>query len=111
MKKKIYIAGKVTGLNPKEVHLKFKTAEEELTARGFESVNPITLVNNWHATWEDAMKKCIAALVMVDGVYLLPCCDNSPGARWEIDIAARLKIPTFKKVDEVYQLIIITEQL
>jgi hypothetical protein len=105
MKKNIYIAGKVTGLDSMEVRLKFKRAEEEVIARGFEAINPINLVNNPNATWEEAMKKCIAALCLCDAVYLLPCCNTSPGAKLEIAIAASLKIPAFQKVDDLYQVI------
>lgn len=107
MKKTIYIAGKVTGLPIGDCTMKFGVAQKELEARGFKAVNPLEVVNDWHATWEDAMKKCIAALVMVDAVYLLPCVADSPGAKWEIEIAQRLKIPAFKKVDELYQVTIL----
>lgn len=111
MKKKIYIAGKVSGLPIAGTTLKFGTAQKELENRGFEAVNPLAVVNDWKATWEEAMKKCIAALVTVDAVYLLPCCQDSPGAKLEIALAYKLKIPVFQKVDEIYQTIILAEEL
>lgn len=107
MRKKIYIAGKVTGLPIAETTMKFGEAQKELEARGFEAINPLAVVNDWHATWEEAMKKCISALVECDAVYLLPCCNNSPGAKLEISIAASLRIPAFQKVDELYQITIL----
>lgn len=111
MKKNIYIAGKVTGLDYQEVLLKFGIAEEELNASGFEAVNPTNLVKDPNAKWEDAMKICIAALVCCDAVYLLPCCNTSPGAKLELAIAANLKIPVFKKIDDLYQVIMLDESI
>ncbi len=106
MKKKIYIAGKVTGLDSLEVLLKFKKAQEALEYWDFETVNPISLVNNPNAKWEDAMKKCIGALVHVDAVFLLPCCNTSPGAKLELAIAANLKIPSFRNIDDLRRVLI-----
>ncbi len=105
MKKKIYIAGKVTGLPIAETTMKFGEAQKELESRGFEAVNPLAVVNDWHATWEDAMKKCIAALVTVDAVYLLPCARDSRGAKLEKQLAEHLGIPVCTKVDGFYQFI------
>jgi len=101
--KKIYIAGKVTGLPIAEVTMKFGTAQKELESKGFVAINPLEVVNDWNATWEDAMKKCIKALTEVDGIYLLPCYTRSPGAKLEIELAEKLKIPVCQKVEGFYQ--------
>lgn len=90
--KKIYIAGKVTGLDPEEVAAKFATAEEEVKAAGFEPINPLKVVGTWEISWADAMRKCIAALTTADAVYLLPCHFDSDGATKEKKIASWLSI-------------------
>ncbi len=70
--KKIYIAGKVTGLPMQEITNKFQIAQQELETKGFTGVNPLLLVNNPQAKWNQAMKKCISELVNCNAVYLLP---------------------------------------
>jgi nucleoside 2-deoxyribosyltransferase len=66
--KKIYIAGKVTGLPIEEVSDKFKTAQQALEEKGFTAVNPLMVVNDPQAKWNQAMKKCIGELVSCDAV-------------------------------------------
>jgi len=78
--KKIYIAGKVTGLPEKEVKEKFATAQKAIEAQGFEVINPIEVVNNPNEDWHIAMEKCLVALAQCDAIYMLPCYKDSPGA-------------------------------
>jgi len=104
MKKKIYIAGKVTGEPKHSCALKFAMAAKEIEAQGFEAVNPIEVVRDFEAPWETAMKKCIKALMDCDALFFLPCTENSPGANWELEIANRLKIPTSKFSTEAIKL-------
>lgn len=94
MKKKIYIAGKVTGLPQQHVIDKFKLAAILLEELGYQPVNPIEVVNDFNTPWDVAMKKCIKALVDCDAVYLLPCWKHSEGAKIEKGMAESLKIPT-----------------
>ncbi len=86
-KKKIYIAGKVTGLPQQEVVAKFAKAKQEIEGMGFEVVNPIEVVNDFATPWNEAMKLCIAALLECNAVVLLPCWKSSKGARLEKDSA------------------------
>lgn len=101
--KKIYIAGKVTGEPRLECAAKFQNAADLLSAKGFEAVNPLKVVGTWDTTWQDAMKKCIAALTGAEALYLLPCWIDSPGARFEVEVANKLEIPVFTLVDELLQ--------
>lgn len=101
MKIKIYIAGKVTGEDPAQCAAKFKAAADELRAAGFEPVNPIELVNNPKASWCDAMKICIKALMDCTGVYLLPCHVKSVGALKERKLATDVGIYTSHTVDSL----------
>lgn len=96
MSKKIYIAGKVTGLPIAEVTMKFGRAQKELEAQGYEVVNPLQVVSEqgdgWHTDWQTAMRLCIKALMDCDGIYLLEDFDQSKGARLEQRIARELEI-------------------
>lgn len=95
MKKKIYIAGKVTGLSRIEASQKFGKIEKQLTEEGYEVVNPLSLVD-FHDTWENAMRICIKALMDCDEAYFMPCYQESRGARIECNLVMSLNIPLHK---------------
>ena len=95
MKKKIYIAGKVTGENRAECTAKFQKAQEIIEFLGFESINPIQVVGDWNTPWDEAMKKCITALMECDAIVLLPDWVDSKGAKLENDIANSFDMPNF----------------
>ena len=97
-KKKIYIAGKVTGLPQQEVIDKFADVQVNLERCGFIVINPIEVVNDWNVTWEEAMKKCCKALIDCDAVYLMNCHTQSVGAMIELQLATNLKIPCVNNV-------------
>lgn len=92
-KKKIYIAGKVTGLPIAECTMNFGLAQVAIEKLGHEAVNPLTVVNDWKCPWPLAMRKCIAALMTCDLVLMLDNSTDSPGARLEFDLAIKLDIP------------------
>jgi len=88
---KVYLAGKISGLNLQDVFVKFNTAEFILKRDGHTVVNPLRLVSQkW--TWEKCMKACIAELIKCDAIYLLPDWHESKGARLEFHIAQELKL-------------------
>ena len=89
---RVYIAGKVTGEPRLECAAKFQKAQEKLQALGFETVNPLQVVGTWEIEWNEAMKKCISAMMECDAIYLLPCAYNSRGAKVEIRLALDLGI-------------------
>jgi len=84
MRKKIYVAGKITGLPWEQVVQKFSEAQREIEALGFEVINPIILVNDPDTGWKDAMIICLRALSKCHGVYFLPCTIDSRGAKIEM---------------------------
>lgn len=92
MKKRVYIAGKVTGLPIHEVTMKFGAVQKALEAQGYEVVNPLEVVGDFNCDWRTAMKKCIAALVECNIVIFLPCFTESKGATLEYQIAWGLGI-------------------
>lgn len=97
-KKKIYIAGKVSGLPIHEVTMKFGTAQKKLENKGYEVINPLAVVNDWDTDWNTAMRKCIAALTDCDAICLLPDWKESKGARIENSIAQHLELITIQKI-------------
>lgn len=104
MKKKIYIAGKVTGEPIAECTMKFGVAQKQLTDLGFEAVNPLEVVGDFKAPWKEAMRKCIEALIYCDGVLLLPDCLDSRGAMIERGLAQSMDIPTFYDINRFTEL-------
>lgn len=96
MKKKIYIAGKVTGLPYAQVWEKFDNVQKRLMNDGHIPHNPVAMVKACKLeqhSWEDIMKECLKILVDCDEVHMLPCWKESRGATLERDLALRLNIP------------------
>lgn len=101
MKPKIYIAGKVSGEKIHEVTMKFGKAQKELEALGYEAINPLAVVNDWHTTWRNAMTKCIKALVECNRMYVLPDYQKSKGAMIERMIAELLEMKVYENLKDV----------
>lgn len=94
--KKIYIAGKVTGLPQNEVVEKFAKIQKQIEKMGCQVINPIEVVKDFKTPWNKAMRMCIAELVFCDAIVLLPDWFASQGAKIEWDIAKQLNIPDFR---------------
>ncbi|MDO6808109.1 DUF4406 domain-containing protein [Zobellia galactanivorans] len=92
---RIYIAGKVSGEDIAQCTMKFGNAYQLIRLHGADAVNPLAVVNDWHITWQMAMKKCIKALMECDAVYALPCWKDSKGAQIELDLAQKLGIKIY----------------
>ncbi len=89
MKKRIYIAGKVSGLPYAETSMKFGKYQKELMNQGHEPIVPLNIVDR-DDDWNTAMKKCIAALCTCDEIHMLHDWQDSPGARLEHETASAL---------------------
>lgn len=90
MNKRIYLAGRVTGLNYKRVRKRFMRAEAYLQSIGFEVINPMRIVPEG-SSWSDAMRICIHYLSLCNYLALLPGWEQSRGARIEYDIAVGME--------------------
>ena len=86
---KIYISGKISGME-KEAKELFGTAERELQAQGFDTVNPMKLKHDHDKAWSDYMREDIKALCECDGIYMLKNWKDSKGARLERKVAVRI---------------------
>lgn len=90
----VYISGKVTGKDPEAVKKSFGDAEILLRSKGHKVVNPVKLCSS-HDDWVFAMKKCIAALMECNAIYILDDWINSKGARIEYNLANQLNFKLF----------------
>lgn len=99
--KKIYISGRISGLTIEESTAKFAEAEKMLNEKGWECVNPMTLVPfDPKLDWVDYMVKDIEAILRdCDRVYMLDSWGQSRGARVERAIAIEegMKVYYFEK--------------
>lgn len=86
---KIYISGKITGIENEAAEL-FAKAEKELQEKGFEVVNPMTLNHNHDKSWLNYMKTDIKALMDCNGIYMLSNWETSRGAKIERQLAIDL---------------------
>ncbi len=94
-KRKIYIAGAITGLPLDEVQAKFKKKAEELKGMGFEVYNPfyeIAARGKEQAPYPEIMKICISEMMQCDVVCLLPDWQKSKGATIERNLARELEM-------------------
>lgn len=91
---KIYIAGKISGLNRADAFYKFVQAADLLRRLGHEPVNPMEANGldddgNEHP-WAEYMRRDIPILLACEAIYLLPCWEDSKGARLERLIAEEI---------------------
>lgn len=112
---KIYLAGKITGLNIEVARRNFESAAKHLKKDEYLDVTYGILVNAcqkcskdingewWNCnhcentgvrkdTWLNYMKRDVAEMLTCDVVYLLPNWQDSRGAQIERDLALRLGI-------------------
>jgi hypothetical protein len=88
---KVYISGKVTGLDYNVAYKMFEDAEQEVKKLGGTPINPMKFCPNepsW--TWEQYMEICCKELLYCDGIYMLNNWGHSKGARCEYALAKEL---------------------
>lgn len=95
---KVYISGKITGLDYEETRAKFQAAAELIEALGMTAVNPFEEAQNWpipeeyinnpfKGEWEFYIEKCIALLHDCEAIFMLDDWNDSKGARIEKFVA------------------------
>lgn len=90
----VYIAGKITDAGDQAtITEKFDKAEKIWRDKGFIVLNPLKIVNDWHCTWERAMRTCVGAMMLANECYFLPDWQDSRGAKIEHQLAVDLGIP------------------
>ena len=85
-RKKVYISGKITGIE-NEAPLLFAKAEGHLIQSGHDPVNPMSLPHLHDKKWTSYMKEDLIAMLKCDGAYFLKNWRQSTGAIIEHMIA------------------------
>ena len=79
---KVFISGKISGLEYYVAYGKFSNAERMLQQMGYATVNPMKICKkNW--SWLRCMIKCLWAIMWCKKVYQLEDWKDSKGARIE----------------------------
>lgn len=84
---KIYIAGKISGLNRSNVIQKFEAAQKSLSKKGHQVFIPCVLPAYEEVSHEDYLHICYAIIDVCDAVYMLSDWQQSKGARLEYEYA------------------------
>jgi hypothetical protein len=92
--KKIYISGKISGLEESVYTKNFKDAEVFLLTQNpqNEIVNPLNIKPNGELTWENYMKADLKEMLDCDCLFMLKNWRNSRGAIVEHNLAKDLNI-------------------
>lgn len=80
---KVYISGKISGLEEEEYRARFGAAEKRLKAEGHSVMNPAWIKSYPGYSWEDYMRVALAMLDVCDAVYMLANWKDSRGAKTE----------------------------
>lgn len=90
--KKIYISGKISGLNENDAVLNFDTAEKFLKQKYPDAIiiNPFKVEHNHDLTWESYMRNDLIAMLYCDTIYMLRNWVTSKGAIMEFNTAKQL---------------------
>lgn len=94
-KRRIYIAGQITGLTLSAAKHNFDTAKYEVAIAGFSPLSPMDLPHDHDKTWKSYMFEDLAAMKSCAAVYMLRNWRESRGARIEHFIACRLGLQVF----------------
>lgn len=101
-KKRIYIAGKITGRPINEAAMDFKRAELVFKKAGYDVVNPMNLKHDHDKSWESYMRECIAALVTCDSIAMIEGYESSTGAQLEYTIALALNMNFYFETERIW---------
>lgn len=95
-RKKIYIAGKVTGEDFEVCFQKFLRAENRIRLNEPNAIilNPMRFVKK-DSDWESAMRLCLRKLSKCDALYALEDWHESKGARLEVDIFYKMGLQLY----------------
>lgn len=84
---KVYIAGKISGLDNAEILKKFYESKKNLEKSGHIVMSPAVLVLNEGFEHSDYMHICYSMIDVCDAVYMQKDWQKSRGARMELQYA------------------------
>lgn len=82
-KKRAYLSGAITGIPYFLMVKKFREAQQELEAEGWEVVSPLDNGLPVESSWGTHLGRDLDMLATCDAIILLPCWINSTGAIME----------------------------
>lgn len=88
---KVYIAGKVTGLENSDIFKKFHESGKQFKKNGHLVMSPAVLILNEGFEHSDYMHICFAMIDVCDAVYMQKDWQQSKGARMELRYAKNSK--------------------
>jgi hypothetical protein len=97
---KIYISGKITGLNEHDAFAKFARAEQDLSMFAHDPVNPMKLPHDHDKTWHSYMKEDIRHLCDCEAILMLNNWADSKGAIIENSLAIMLGIKVYFQTED-----------
>lgn len=83
---RVYISGKMTGLNRVEFKKRFFEAEKMLMQYGYDVINP-AILSDFNLTYAEFMLIDTTLLTMCDAIYMLNNWRDSNGAKEELALA------------------------
>lgn len=89
---KVYISGRITGINYHVAYGLFDQAEKHLADHGHTPINPMKLKHDHGKSWEEYMVVDISALLTCEAIFMLPNWGQSKGARIEYAIAREMNL-------------------
>lgn len=87
---KVFISGKISGLEYLVAYGNFANADRALSSMGYDVVNPMKICKK-HWSWLRCMIKCLWAIYFCDKLYQLDNWQESRGARIEYKWAKFLR--------------------
>lgn len=104
----IYISGPISGHRIEDVANLFERAQNILTLRGHQVVNPL-VISSHCASWREAIQNDLKALMECDAIYLLAGWRTSKGAFLEYQVAMSLGLQILYQ--DTQDIIIIVDML
>lgn len=96
---RVYISGKMTGLEKEEYRAKFNAAADRLVEQGYTVVNP-ALLDEFGLTYAEYMAVDTTLLSFCDAIYMLDNWKDSGGAHLEWDYANTLGLVIIYEEEE-----------
>ena len=93
MKKLVYISGPISHHSTEERRKAFKTIQNYLEAKGYDTVNPMENGLPADAPTHEHMRRDIELLMNCDLIYMMRFWTHSKGCKVEFDVATSIGLP------------------
>ena len=100
---RVYISGKMSGLDKREFKKHFQMAEATLRVHGYDVINPARL-NDFNLTYAEFMLIDTTLLTMCDAIYMLNNWRDSNGAKEELALAEAKGLKIMYEVEKCQQI-------